>query len=161
MHYLTCTRLDILFRVGLDYQSSYGSTNGNSHDYHLYCSPSKNFKLIRYSDRDQGGDLGDKKKSPSLCFFKRNAAFTWTSKKQPIVTLLNCEAEVVSTTSFVCHIIWSKNLLKYFNLPLEDQHNYGNISRYLISYPQAIRVYAILPKASLDLSTTKIVAILL
>ena len=76
-----------------------------------------------------------KKKSPSLCFFKRNAAFTWTSKKQPIVTLLNCEAEFVSTTSFVCHIIWSKNLLKDFNLSLEDQHNYGNISRYLISYP--------------------------
>ncbi|KAK2973657.1 hypothetical protein RJ640_017029 [Escallonia rubra] len=40
------------------------------------------------------------------------AAFTWTSKKQSIVTLSTCEAEYVAATSTVCHAILLRSLLK-------------------------------------------------
>jgi len=40
-----------------------------------------------------------------------NTAFTWLSKKQPIVTLSTCEAEYVVASLNVCHAIWLRNLL--------------------------------------------------
>ena len=42
------------------------------------------------------------------------------SKKQPIITLLTCEAEYVAATSSVFHAIWLKNLLKALGLPQEE-----------------------------------------
>ena len=53
-------------------------------------------------------------------FFIGETAFTWMSKKQPIVTLSTCEAEYVAATSCVCHAIWLRNLLKELNLPQEE-----------------------------------------
>ncbi|TXG46640.1 hypothetical protein EZV62_027862 [Acer yangbiense] len=38
-----------------------------------------------------------------LRFFMGDTAFTWSSKKQAIVTLSSCEAEYVATCSAVCH----------------------------------------------------------
>lgn len=49
-----------------------------------------------------------------------DTAFTWMSKKQPIVTLSTCEAEYVVATSSVCHVIWLKNLLKKLSLAQEE-----------------------------------------
>ena len=49
-----------------------------------------------------------------------DTAFTWTSKKQPIVTLSTCEAKYVVATSSVCHAIWLRNLLKEFKM-LQDE----------------------------------------
>ncbi|KAM1852115.1 hypothetical protein ACFX13_016080 [Malus domestica] len=49
-----------------------------------------------------------------------DTAFTWMSKKQPIVTLSTCEAEYVAVTSCVCHAIWLRNLLKELSMPQEE-----------------------------------------
>ena len=49
-----------------------------------------------------------------------HTSFTWTSKKQPIVTLSTCEAEYVAATSCVCHAIWLRNLLKEICLTQEE-----------------------------------------
>ena len=86
----------------------------------LYYSISEDYRLVGYSDSDWGGDVDDRKSTSGFVFFIGETAFTWMSKKQPIVTLSTCEAEYVAATSCVCHAIWLRNLLKELNLPQEE-----------------------------------------
>ena len=51
-----------------------------------------------YSDSDWCGDINDRKTTSGYVFFMGNTAFTWLSKKQPIVTLFTCEAEYVAAS---------------------------------------------------------------
>lgn len=55
-----------------------------------------------------------------LCFFIEDTAVTWSSKKQPIVTLSLCEADYVATTSCICHVIWLRNLMKELHIEQEE-----------------------------------------
>jgi len=47
-----------------------------------------------------------------VLFFIWKTSFTWSSKKQSMVTLSTCEPEYVATTLCVCHSIWLRRLLK-------------------------------------------------
>ncbi|KAL5812625.1 hypothetical protein ACOSQ3_027575 [Xanthoceras sorbifolium] len=133
LRYLTCTRPDILYAVGL--VSRYMENPTTTHfkaakrilryikgtiDFGLFYSISNDYKLVGYSDSDWGGDIDDRKSTSGFVFFMGNTAFTWMSKKQPIVTLSTCEAEYVAATSSVCHVIWLRNLLKELGLPQEE-----------------------------------------
>ncbi|KAM3753912.1 hypothetical protein ACB098_03G127700 [Castanea mollissima] len=89
-------------------------------DYGLLYSPSKDFKLVGYSDSDWAGDTDDRKSTTGFVFYMGNTAFTWTSKKQPIVTLSACEAEYVAATSSVCHAKWRRSLLKELQMFQEE-----------------------------------------
>ncbi|KAJ4716957.1 Retrovirus-related Pol polyprotein from transposon TNT 1-94 [Melia azedarach] len=125
LRYLTCTRPDILYATGL--VSRYMETPTTTHfkaakrilrylkgttNFGLFYSCSDNFELVGYSDSDWAGDTDDRKSTTGFVFFMGGTAFTWMSKKQPIVTLSTCEAEYVAATSCVCHAIWLRNLLK-------------------------------------------------
>ncbi|GKC02922.1 retrovirus-related pol polyprotein from transposon TNT 1-94 [Tanacetum coccineum] len=69
----------------------------------LFYSSSKEYMLKGYSDSDQHGDVDDRKRTSGYVFFMGETAFTWASKKQPIVA---------SWT--VCYAIWLRNLLREF-----------------------------------------------
>ncbi|KAH9672047.1 hypothetical protein KPL70_017573 [Citrus sinensis] len=133
LRYLTCTRPDILYAVGL--VSRYMEIPKTTHfkaakrilryikgttNFSLLYSFSNDYKLVGYSDSDWGGDVDDRKSTTGFVFFMGDTAFTWMSKKQPIVTLSTCEAEYVAATSSVCHAIWLRNLLKELGLPQEE-----------------------------------------
>nr|KYP33048.1 Retrovirus-related Pol polyprotein from transposon TNT 1-94 [Cajanus cajan] len=64
----------------------------------LCFTKSDNYRLIRYSDSDWCGDVDDQKSTTGYVFFMGNTAFTWLSKKQPIVALSTCEAEYVAAS---------------------------------------------------------------
>jgi len=75
---------------------------------------------VGYSDSDWGGDVDDRKSTTVFVFYLGSSAFTWSSKKQQIVTLSTCEAEYVAATSSVCHAIWLRKLLKELHMRQED-----------------------------------------
>ncbi|XP_070682343.1 uncharacterized mitochondrial protein AtMg00810-like [Malus domestica] len=118
LRYLTCTRPNILYTVRL--VSRYMENPITTHlktakrilrylkgsiNFGLFYSSSSNYKLVGYSDSDWAGDFDDRKSTTGFVFFMGDTAFTWMSKKQPIVTLYTCEAEYVAATSCVCHAI--------------------------------------------------------
>jgi hypothetical protein len=86
----------------------------------MFYTSSTNFNLVGYSDSDWGRDLDERKSTTGFVFFIGNTSFTWSSKKQSIVTLSSCEAEYVAANSAVCHLIWLRNMLKHLGFPQED-----------------------------------------
>ncbi|KAH9725216.1 hypothetical protein KPL70_007788 [Citrus sinensis] len=133
LRYLTYTRPDILYAIGL--VSRYMKNPKTTHfkvtkrilryikgttNFGLLYSFSNDNKLVGYSDKDWGGDVDDRKSTTGFVLFMGDTTFTWMSKKQPIVTLFTCEVEYVATTSSVCHAIWLRNLLKKLSLPQEE-----------------------------------------
>lgn len=82
----------------------------------MFYSNSDKYKLVGYSDSDWCGDIDDRKSTSGYVFFMGNTAFTWVSKKQPIVTLSTCEAEYVAASWCVCHAIWLRRLMSKMEL---------------------------------------------
>ena len=132
LRYLTCTRPDILFGVGLI--SRFMEVPKTSHlnvakrilryikgtiEYGMFYSSSKKLELIGYSDSDWAGSYDDRKSTTGFVFYFGEATFTWSSKKQRIVALSSCEAEYIAASSSVCHAIWLRRLLQELHMPQE------------------------------------------
>ncbi|CAL1371869.1 unnamed protein product [Linum trigynum] len=107
LRYLTCIRPDILYAVGLvsRYMEAPTMSQWNAAK-----------RILRYIK----GDFDDRKSTTGFVFFLGDTAFTWSSKKQAIVTLSTCEAEYVAATSCACHAIWLRKLLKELNMTQEE-----------------------------------------
>ena len=133
LRYLTATRPDILYAVGLI--SRYMETPRDSHwqaakrilryiqgtrNHGLYYAYGGNAKLHGYSDSDWAGDKDERKSTTGHVFYFGETAFAWTSKKQPVIALSSCEAEYVAVNSAVCEGIWLRSLLEYFNHPQHE-----------------------------------------
>ncbi|KAG6402911.1 hypothetical protein SASPL_135125 [Salvia splendens] len=84
---------------------------GGTIDCGLFYSHTNDYKLVGYSNSDWAGDNDDRKSTSGYVFYMGDTAFTWMSKKQPIVTLSTCEAEYVAATFSVCHEVWLRSLL--------------------------------------------------
>ncbi|MCI31218.1 copia-type polyprotein, partial [Trifolium medium] len=62
--------------------------------------------LKGWCDSDYAGDLDDRKSTSGYVYMLGSGAISWSSKKQPIVTLSTTEAEFVSAASCACQGIW-------------------------------------------------------
>ncbi|GJU04481.1 retrovirus-related pol polyprotein from transposon TNT 1-94 [Tanacetum coccineum] len=105
LRYLTCTRPDILFAIGLISRFIEEPTTEHlkiekrilryiqgTVEYGMFSSTSEDFKLVGYSDNDWAGSKDDGRSTLGFLFFLGNNAFAWSSKKQPIDTLSSYEA---------------------------------------------------------------------
>ncbi|RDY05238.1 putative mitochondrial protein, partial [Mucuna pruriens] len=113
LRYLTSTRLDIMYAVGVVCRFMEAPTSTHMKaakrilrylkgtlDFGLFYSSSNEFKLMGFCDSDFVGDVDDRKSTTGFVFFMSGCAFTWNSKKQAIVTLSTCDAEFVAATSY-------------------------------------------------------------
>lgn len=125
LRYLTCTSPDLSYSVGV--LSRFMENPKYAHwkalkrilryvkgteFLGLFYSNSPEYMLKGYSDSDWHGDVDDRKSTSGYVFFMGETAFTWASKKQPIVALSTCEVEYVAASWTVCHAIWLRNLLR-------------------------------------------------
>ncbi|KAF2297070.1 hypothetical protein GH714_016331 [Hevea brasiliensis] len=132
LRYLTFSGPNILFAVGLvsHFMEDPVSFHMNvakrilrylkgTIDFGLFYSSSNEFKFVGFCDSNFAGDVDDRKSTTSFVFFMGDCAITWSFKKQSIVTLPTCESEYVAVTSYTCHAIWLRRLLKELYLTQE------------------------------------------
>jgi hypothetical protein len=72
--------------------------------------------LVGWSDSDYAGDLNDRKSTSGYVFMLGDGAISWSSKKQPIVTLSTTEAEYVAASACACQCVWLKNILSHLKV---------------------------------------------
>ncbi|PNX57099.1 hypothetical protein L195_g058524, partial [Trifolium pratense] len=61
------------------------------------------------SDSDYAGDLDDRKSTSGYVFLLSGAAVSWSSKKQPVVTLSTTEAEFIAAASCACQVLHGRS----------------------------------------------------
>ena len=89
-------------------------------DITLKYKKSENGGLVGYSDADYAGDLDDRHSTSGNLFLMSEAAVTWTSKKQPIVTLSTAEAEYVSLSTATQEATWIRYLLSDLHMSPQE-----------------------------------------
>ncbi|XP_019244295.1 PREDICTED: uncharacterized protein LOC109224163 [Nicotiana attenuata] len=129
LRYITSTRPDILFAVGV--VSHFMEAPTSTHlkvtrrilrnlkgaiDFGLFYS-SNDFNLVGFCDSNYAGDIDNRKSTTSFVLFLGDSVISCSSKKQSIVTLSTCESEYIAAISCTCHVIWLRRLLKEINLP--------------------------------------------
>lgn len=76
--------------------------------------------LEAYSDSDYAGDLDTRKSTSGYVFFLSNAAISWSSKRQPMVTLSTTEAEFVAAATCACQVIWLRRILESIGMSQQE-----------------------------------------
>ena len=69
-------------------------------------------KLEAYTDSDYAGDLDDRKSTSGYVFMLSSGAVSWSSKKQPVVTLSTTEAEFIAAAFCACQSVWMRRVLE-------------------------------------------------
>jgi hypothetical protein len=64
--------------------------------------PNEEIQMYGWTGSDYAGELDDTKSTSGYVFKLGNGAISWSSKKQPIVTLSTTEAEFVAAASCAC-----------------------------------------------------------
>lgn len=82
-------------------------------EYGLFYKKGENSDLIGYTDSDYAGDPNDRMSTSRYVFMLGSRAISWSSKKQPIVTMSSTEAEFIATTSCACQAIWLGRILEF------------------------------------------------
>lgn len=128
--YLTTTRPDIMYGISLI--SRYMENPTELHllaakrilrflkgtiDHGIFYKKGGPSVMIGFTDSDYASDPDDRKSTSGYAFLLGSGAISWSSKKQPIVTLSTTEAEFVAAASCTCQAIWLRRLLAELQCP--------------------------------------------
>ncbi|XP_056171296.1 secreted RxLR effector protein 161-like [Syzygium oleosum] len=80
--------------------------------YGLFYKKEEKSYLFGFADSDYTGDLDDRRSTLGYIFMLGSGAMSWSSKKQPIVSLSAIEVEFVAATSYACQAIWLRKILE-------------------------------------------------
>ncbi|RYR09971.1 hypothetical protein Ahy_B05g078415 isoform B [Arachis hypogaea] len=128
LRYLTATRPDIVFGVGLlsrfieepctnHLQAAKrilryikGTLNDG-----IYYENTNEVNLVGYTDSDWAGDIETRKSTSGFVFHLGSGAISWSSKKQPVVALSTAEAEYIAAASCATQAVWLRRILEELN----------------------------------------------
>ena len=80
-------------------------------DYALFYEADVELELFGYTDADWAGSADDRRSTSGFMFSLGSAAITWSSKKQPTVSLSSTEAEYRGAAVAACEVAWLEMLL--------------------------------------------------
>jgi hypothetical protein len=92
---------------------------GSSH-LRLRYDGSSNSGLHGYSDSDWAEDRNDRKSIGAYTFLLANAAISWSSRKQHVVSLSSTEAEYIALSQAATQAAWYHSFLREVALPLDQ-----------------------------------------
>ena len=131
--YLTATRPDIMFSVGLcaRFQSNPKIFNLKAvkrilrylkctTNLGLWYLKTENFELIAYADADFAGCRLDRKSTSGTCQFLGHSLISWSSKKQNSVVLSTTEAEYIAASACCAQVVWMKNTLEDYKVHFKN-----------------------------------------
>ena len=125
LNYLTATRPDMMFVVSLI--SRYMENLTELHlqaakrvlrylkgtiGFGIFYRKGGDDDFVAYTDSDYAGDLDERKSTSGYVFLLSSGALSWSSKKQPIVSLSSTEVEFIATASCACLALWLKKVLE-------------------------------------------------
>jgi hypothetical protein len=76
--------------------------------------------LVGYIDSDSDGCIDDRKSTSGYVFILGSCAISWSSKKQPTISLSSTEVEYIALTSTTSEAIWLKRILTYLKQEQQD-----------------------------------------
>nr|XP_025611877.1 uncharacterized protein LOC112705256 [Arachis hypogaea] len=128
LRYLTGTKPDIVFGVGLLSRFMEEScTNhlqaikrilryikGTLSDGIFYENTNK-VNLVGYTDSDWVRDIATRKSTSGFVFYLGSSAISWSSKKQPVVTLSTAKVEYIATANCATQAVWLRRILGELN----------------------------------------------
>ncbi|KAL6214302.1 hypothetical protein ACLB2K_013738 [Fragaria x ananassa] len=133
LRYLTVTRPDLMFVVGL--VSRYMERPTELHlsavkrvlryvkgtlELGILYKKGGTGDLVGYTDSDYAGNLDDRRSTSGYAFLFGDGAVAWSSKKQPVVTLSTTEGEFVAAASCACQAVWMRRILDALNHPQKE-----------------------------------------
>ncbi|WKA06735.1 hypothetical protein VitviT2T_024621 [Vitis vinifera] len=86
----------------------------------IFYKKGGNDKLVAFTDSDYADDLEDRKSTSGYVFMLSSGAVSWSSRKQPVVSLSTTEVEFIAATSCACQAIWMRRILEKLS------HTQGN-----------------------------------
>ena len=132
--YLTATQLDLMYGVSLISRFMANPTKTHlfaakrilrylkgTTEFGIFYKKGENTKIVAYTDNDFAGDIENRKNTSGFVFSLGAGAVSWSSKKQPMVTLSTTEAEYIAVASCACQCIWIKRILETFGF--KEQKN--------------------------------------
>ncbi|GKV25016.1 hypothetical protein SLEP1_g34527 [Rubroshorea leprosula] len=123
--YLTAIRPDIMHVVSLI--SRYMESSKEMHllaakiilrylkgtvEYGLFYKNGEKSNMFGFTDNDFARALDDRKSTSGYVFIMGTVAISWSSRKQPTMTLSTIEVEFVAATSCACQAIWLQRILE-------------------------------------------------
>lgn len=82
----------------------------------IYRKQNNTAVLVGYADSDFAGDKNDRKSTSGFVYKVYGNTVSWSSKKQPTVSLSSTEAEYIALGGAICEGKWLRGLLRELNI---------------------------------------------
>jgi len=117
--YMTITRLDLSYAVGV--VSQFMQTPRKPHldvvkrilkyikhilQCEIFYQAKNRLQIHGYTDVDWAGNVLNRRLTSGFMFSFGSGAVSWSSKKQPTITLSSTEAKYRSATIVTCEVVW-------------------------------------------------------